>query len=137
VHVDAQWVVYLVQCSDNSLYCGITNDLQRRLNDHNLGKGAKYTRSRTPVVLLGTSSEMTKSEALKLEYRIKRTKSTRKLIELHANPPPFETAALRDLILLQKELQSVTESIRKLCVAVESIATELEHPGDPYGLNEN
>ena len=66
-----QWVVYLIQCSDDSLYCGITNNLKNRLAAHNLGRGAKYTRSRRPVKLVGTSSKMTKSDALKLEYRVK------------------------------------------------------------------
>jgi putative endonuclease len=66
------WFVYLVQCVDKSLYCGISTDVSRRLAEHNLGKGAKYTRSRTPVALLATSCALTRSEALKLEYCIKR-----------------------------------------------------------------
>jgi putative endonuclease len=52
------------------------------LEVHNLGKGAKYTRYRIPVELLGTSSEMTKSEALKLELRIKRMPAARKCAEI-------------------------------------------------------
>ena len=68
---EQKWVVYLVRCSDNSLYCGISNDIKNRLMEHNSGKGAKYTRSRRPVELVDISPEMTKSEALKLEYRIK------------------------------------------------------------------
>ena len=76
------WIVYLLRCSDNSLYCGISNDLKSRLTDHNSGKGAKYTRSRKPVELVGTSHEMTKNEALKLEYRIKRLPAGKKISEL-------------------------------------------------------
>gem|GEM_PF-578202 len=76
------WVVYLVRCADQSLYCGITNNLEKRLESHNLGKGAKYTRYRIPVELLGTSSEMTKSDALKLELRIKRMPADRKCVEI-------------------------------------------------------
>jgi putative endonuclease len=76
------WVVYLVRCADQSMYCGITNNLEKRLEAHNLGKGAKYTRYRIPVELLGTSSEMTKSEALKLELRIKRMPADRKCVEI-------------------------------------------------------
>jgi putative endonuclease len=64
------------------MYCGITNNLEKRLEAHNLGKGGKYTRSRIPVELLGTSSEMTKSEALKLELRIKRMPAERKSVEI-------------------------------------------------------
>jgi len=46
------WKVYLVKCADNSLYCGITNDLTSRIAKHNAGKGAKYTQSRLPVELM-------------------------------------------------------------------------------------
>ena len=77
-----KWVVYLVRCSDNSLYCGVTNDLDSRLAAHNTGKGAKYTKSRLPVELVCVSHGMSKSEAFKLEYRIKRTPARRKPVEL-------------------------------------------------------
>jgi len=77
-----KWVVYIVRCSDKSLYCGVSNDVKKRLSEHNSGKGAKYTRSRRPVELLGVTSEMTKSEALKLEYRIKQLPAGRKITEL-------------------------------------------------------
>jgi len=73
------WVVYLLRCSDNSLYCGITNDLSSRLRDHNSGKGAKYTRSRRPVQLIANSLQMDRSEALKLEYNIKRLPAGKKI----------------------------------------------------------
>ena len=76
------WIVYLVRCSDNSLYCGISNDIESRVTEHNSGKGAKYTRSRRPVELIGTRGEMTKSEALKLEYRIKHLAADEKILEL-------------------------------------------------------
>jgi len=45
------WYVYLLECSDSSLYCGITNDLEKRIATHNSGKGAKYTKVRLPVKL--------------------------------------------------------------------------------------
>jgi len=77
-----QWVVYLIRCSDESLYCGITNNLKSRLMAHNSGRGAKYTRSRRPVELVGSSSAMTKSDALKLEYRVKHVSSSSKYDEL-------------------------------------------------------
>ena len=76
------WVVYLAQCSDDSLYCGITNNLKNRLAAHNSGKGAKYTRSRRPVNLVGVSEKMTKNEALKLECRVKRVPAGKKEDEL-------------------------------------------------------
>lgn len=80
-----QWVVYLVGCSDGSLYCGVTNDLERRLAAHNSGKGARYTRSRTPVKLVCASSPMTKSEAHRLEYRVKRAPAAMKKAMIRPN----------------------------------------------------
>jgi putative endonuclease len=77
-----KWVVYLVRCSDNTLYCGVTNDLDSRLVAHNAGKGAKYTKFRRPVELVCASHRMSKSEAFRLEYRIKRIPAHRKPIEL-------------------------------------------------------
>jgi putative endonuclease len=80
--VNNNWVVYLLRCSDDSLYCGITNNINNRLAEHNSGKGAKYIRSRRPVELVCVSPQMTKSEALKLEYKIKRLPADKKIPEL-------------------------------------------------------
>jgi putative endonuclease len=77
-----QWVVYLVRCSDNSLYCGVTTDLEARLAAHNSGKGAKYTKSRRPVELVCASRKMTKSQAFQLEHRIKRLPAHQKPVVL-------------------------------------------------------
>ena len=73
------WVCYLLQCADNTLYCGITNDLDKRLAAHNAGEGAKYTRSRLPVKLAYTEICANKSAALKREYEIKRMSRKQKL----------------------------------------------------------
>ena len=74
------WYVYIVLCSkDNSLYTGITNNLDRRIKQHNLGKGAKYTKNRGPVVLVKSFKVETKSQALKLEYKIKQLPRQQKL----------------------------------------------------------
>jgi putative endonuclease len=74
------WYVYIVRCErDDSLYTGITNNLERRINQHNNGKGAKYTRSRAPVTLVKTFEVDSKSEALKLEYKIKKLSREEKL----------------------------------------------------------
>ncbi|MCU7843061.1 MAG: GIY-YIG nuclease family protein [Candidatus Thiodiazotropha sp. (ex Monitilora ramsayi)] len=69
------WFVYMLRCVDGSLYTGITTDLQRRLDQHNQGTGAKYTRSRRPVSLLYSQSCCSQSEALKREHAIKRMSS--------------------------------------------------------------
>jgi putative endonuclease len=66
-----EWVCYLLECADGTLYCGITNDLDKRLAAHNAGEGAKYTRGRTPVKLLRCEPCADKSSALKREMEIK------------------------------------------------------------------
>ena len=76
------WIVYLVKCSDDTLYCGVTNNIKNRLVVHNAGRGAKYTRSRLPVTLLLVSKVMSKSEALKLEHRVKRQRANAKVAYL-------------------------------------------------------
>lgn len=67
-----KYYVYIVKCRDNTLYTGITTDLEKRLTKHNQGTGAKYTRGRTPVELVYYEKGYTKSEALKREISIKK-----------------------------------------------------------------
>ena len=67
-----EWFVYVVKCSDNTLYCGSTDNIEKRIKSHNSGKGAKYTRGRGPVHLVGSKGGMTKSQALSLEYKVKK-----------------------------------------------------------------
>ena len=76
---DREWFVYLLQCSDDTLYCGVTKDLTKRLNTHNEGKGAKYTRGRLPVELAGFRGPMSKSAAYSLEKEIKKLPRSRKI----------------------------------------------------------
>lgn len=66
------WHVYLVRCADQTLYCGITTDLARRLAAHNDGSGARYTRSRLPVELVQSVEVQGKSAALRLEMAVKK-----------------------------------------------------------------
>ncbi len=63
--------VYLLECSDNSFYCGYTSDLDARLETHNKGLGGKYTRARRPVRLVYFEEFKTKSDAMKREYSLK------------------------------------------------------------------
>ena len=63
---------YIVQCSDGTLYTGWANDLTHRMQAHNQGKGAKYTKARRPVTLIYYEAFETKEEAMKREYAIKR-----------------------------------------------------------------
>ena len=68
----AEWSVYMLKCSDKSIYTGICKgDINRRMKEHASGKGSKYVRSRTPFQLVWSKSGFTASEALKEEYRIK------------------------------------------------------------------
>ena len=70
---NSAWYVYLLRCNDNSLYCGVTVDLERRLKEHNESdKGAKYTRARRPVTLAFNQSASCRSEACRLESHIKK-----------------------------------------------------------------
>lgn len=63
---------YLVRCSDGSLYAGWTNDIEKRVQSHNAGTGAKYTRARLPVTLAYLETFDTKSEAMKREAALKK-----------------------------------------------------------------
>lgn len=65
------WYVYQLLCGDNTLYTGITDDVERRLNAHQTGKGAKYTRGRGPLELVYTEVCPDKPSALRREYQIK------------------------------------------------------------------
>lgn len=66
------WTVYFLRCNDNSLYTGITTDIERRLHQHNNTKlGAKYTRARRPVKLVYSEIAVDKSIASKREYQLR------------------------------------------------------------------
>lgn len=72
------WFVYLVRCSDGSLYCGVTNDLQARVAKHNAGTGAKYTRPRRPVQLVYAEPAADRSAAQSREASLKRLSKSKK-----------------------------------------------------------
>jgi len=76
--MEKQWVVYILECKDGSLYTGITDRLQNRLAAHRAGKGAKYTKGRGPLKLRYLEDCPNHSEALKREYAIKRLTKTEK-----------------------------------------------------------
>ncbi len=80
------YFVYIVLCSDNTLYTGITSDLIRRVKEHNSSKlGAKYTKGRRPVKLIYQKEFESRSEALKEEARIKKMSRDKKLDFLSKN----------------------------------------------------
>jgi putative endonuclease len=77
--------VYILCCSDGSLYTGWTTDLQRRVSDHSAGRGGRYTRSRRPLQLVFSETHPTRSAAMHREAAIKRWPRTRKLALIAAD----------------------------------------------------
>lgn len=73
------WYVYILHCGDDTLYCGITPDIEKRLEQHRSGKGAKYTRGRGPLELVYSEICDSHSNALKREAAIKRMPRAEKL----------------------------------------------------------
>ena len=75
IRAEKEWedmnYTYILKCSDETLYTGWTNDLEKRINAHNAGKGAKYTKNRRPVELAYYEEFATKAEAMSREYAIK------------------------------------------------------------------
>ena len=116
-----QWVVYLIRCSDKSLYCGITNNLKNQLTVHNSGKGAKYTRSRRPIELIGASLKMTKSDALKLEYRIKQVPAGKKIFELIKGEDKITVNLKKNLQAVIRELNKMAKNVDKLIIALDKL----------------
>lgn len=73
------WVCYLLRCADDTLYCGITNDLEKRIAAHNSGTAAKYTRARAPVLLVYVEGCADRSVASRRELAIKKLTRIAKL----------------------------------------------------------
>ncbi len=78
------WYVYLALCNDNTLYCGITTDLERRFREHNglLSGGAKYTKHRRPIELCAYAICKNRQNAARLEAKVKSTPRAKKIITL-------------------------------------------------------
>lgn len=73
------WYIYILRCGDDTLYTGITDDVEKRFAAHCAGKGAKYTRGRGPLALVYTEEAEDKSAALKREHAIKKLSRAEKL----------------------------------------------------------
>lgn len=76
---EKRWFVYILQCADGTFYTGMTDDVIRREAAHNSGKGAKYTRGRTPVQVVYSEECESYSAALKREYAIKKLRRQEKM----------------------------------------------------------
>lgn len=77
--IGQDWSVYLLECRNDKLYCGATNDLDRRIQMHIQGKGAKFCRANPPVALVYLEDCLSQSQALKREYQIKQLSRLQKL----------------------------------------------------------
>ena len=76
---EARWTIYLLRCADGSLYAGIARDLAARVETHNAGRGAKYTRARLPVTVAWSRGRQHPTDARRLEYALKRLTRAEKL----------------------------------------------------------
>jgi putative endonuclease len=88
-----KWIIYILECSDNSLYTGITNDLERRLEEHRAGRGAKYTKHRSPLRLRYTEYRSTNSAAFTRDAAIKALIRSKKLALIAAHPTTKRSAS--------------------------------------------
>ena len=77
--LDLRWSVYLVECLDGTLYCGISTDVERRVRQHDVGRGARYTRGRGPVMLVASLGGMGRGRALAVEAAVKDLPRDRKV----------------------------------------------------------
>ena len=77
-----EWFVYLLECSDGSYYCGISTDVQKRLEEHNAGTGSKYVRSRLPANVVVTAGPFLHKNALIQEAAVKKLKKDKKIAYL-------------------------------------------------------
>ncbi|PLX73462.1 MAG: hypothetical protein C0615_10900 [Desulfuromonas sp.] len=81
------WSVYILRCSDDTYYVGYSNDVEKRLETHNAGKGAKYTRSRLPCRVVFTEQHGSKSAAMKRECQIKTWTRAKKQALINGETP--------------------------------------------------
>lgn len=84
-----KWTIYILKCADNTLYTGITTDINRRLLEHNQlnGAAARYTRSRQPVTLVYTETSEDRSQASRREVQIKKMRRSEKLALIASTKP--------------------------------------------------
>ncbi|MDR2669513.1 MAG: GIY-YIG nuclease family protein [Desulfovibrio sp.] len=95
--MNTEWHVYLLECADGTFYCGVSNDVERRVDQHNgkLPGGAKYTHPRRPVKLMASCRCESKSAAYSLEHRVKSKARSKKLATLQAYVAVFDSIAVR------------------------------------------
>ena len=124
------WVVYILRCSDDSLYTGMTNNIGKRFAAHNEGKAAKYTRSRRPVILLTTSAKMDRSDAMRLEIKIKKLPKIKKIgaLEKHITGRSSATGKIsKSRIHARKETPQFSKETLKAITDVWQVSLKKLH----------
>lgn len=106
---------YILRCGDGSLYTGWTNHLKKRLEDHNLGKGAKYTRAHLPVILVYYEVFGTKEEAMKREASIKKLSRSQKERLIASRPAPDISILFSDGNVKTDSVSPTEEASSDLC----------------------
>lgn len=109
---DEQWHAYLLLCRDGSLYAGMAKDAMTRVSAHNEGRGAKYTMPRRPVQILAYWVVSSRSEALKLEARLKRMPREKKLEVAQSPDRCVELGMPRPALKCSWEMAEKTRSLR-------------------------
>ena len=84
--MESEWFVYILECYDESLYTGITNNLEKRMQAHKRGKGSKYVRAKKFKSILHAIKVKDKSEAAKMEYKIKKLERNDKITFFMKHP---------------------------------------------------
>ena len=106
------WYLYVVCCSDSTLYTGITTDIKRRISQHNSGRGAKYTKGRGPVKLMHIRQYKNRSDASKAESKFKKLKRAKKLQIINDFALPGELVKLVGRSLTKKTRYAMVIRIR-------------------------
>ena len=106
------WYLYVVLCSDSSLYTGITTSIQRRLHEHNTGRGAKYTRGRGPVVLVHVRQYKNRSEASTAEAKFKKFRRKKKIQIIQNFALPGELVVLTGRTTVKKQKYGMVVRVR-------------------------
>lgn len=83
-----KYYCYIIECADGTLYTGMTNDTERRMHQHDLGRGARYTRSRRPLRLVYIEQQSDRTTAMRRERVIKTLSRKRKLALIATKPDP-------------------------------------------------
>jgi len=106
------WYLYIVECRDGTFYTGITTDIKKRIDAHNSGHGAKYTRGRGPVKLMHLRRYVDRSAASKAEYKIKKLKRGKKIRIINEFALPGEIVIASGRSTIKKSLYALVVSVR-------------------------